>query len=218
MLHDRMWNAERAYLVGGGPSLATFQWDRLAEKKHVIAVNRAFLDVPTAELFFTEDLRVIERYAAQLNMYSDMGGTVVYHALAESYAAQASKLVPDARIIARRRDDKFWSDSLSEGLTVSSNSAVGAANLADIFGVSTLYLLGMDCSGTSKDGRFMANYHEDYEGPDWRVSSDQLDTFASDWEHWVKRKACMRIVNVVNPKRPSALKCFETMTFQECFP
>lgn len=208
-LSDGSWQGGSAILIGGGPSLRGFDWSRFANRPHVIAINRAVIDCPTAEVFFTEDERVVKKYAAELSAFQ--GEKFIQ--CEEVYVEGCLAAVPDLHVLRRTRKDKFWAHSLAEGLSYSSNSAIGAANLAEILGAETLYLFGIDCRSES---RLITNYHDDYKERDgWAVNSDQLASFKSDWEHWVKPHAAMKIWNVINPAFPSALKCFPSITYND---
>ena len=197
MLSDGAWSCRPAFLIGGGPSLATLDWTLLRDVPNAICVNRSFVNVPSAAAMFTEDERFIRRFAAELNAFT---GEVIYHALAPEYVPAVRDAVANVRIIERKRQDKYWSRSLSEGLSISSNSAIGALNLLDILDANPIYLLGIDCVPEAP-----ANYHDDYP-QDWRSCADQMRSFKSDFEHWAKPNLRGRIV--INLNRASGVECW----------
>lgn len=190
MLTDGAWNCQPAFLVAGGPSLKDLDWGLLRGVRNVVCVNRSFLDVPTASAFFTEDLRFVEKYADKLREFK---GEAIFHALAPEHIAPALAAVPNLRIIERKRLDKFWSQSFADGLSYSSNSAIGALNVLSILGAEPIYLLGVDCNPKEP-----TNYHDDY-AQDWRSCADQMRSFASDFEHWAKPSLRGRTVVNLNP-------------------
>ena len=55
-VHDGDWSGERCFIVGGGPSLRGFDWGRLRGER-VIAVNRAFEQLPFADISVSLDER-----------------------------------------------------------------------------------------------------------------------------------------------------------------
>jgi hypothetical protein len=115
---------------------------------------------------------------------------------------------PSLTVIEEKRDDKYWATDL-KALSFSSNSAVGAINLAEILGASCLFLLGIDCRS---DGPAMSNFHELYPA-DWAVNSINAYNFKSDFENWVFPQCKIpAIYNVINPEFESELKCWPKIT------
>ena len=170
-----------AYLVGGGPSLSNFNWELLRDRPNVIVVNRAFMDVPTAMAFFTEDLQVVSLYAGT-SSWREFQGVKIFHALAPEYEALARELDPEIKFIRKVRRDKRWSKLFAEGLSSSSNSMIGALNLADLLGCDPIYLLGVDCKSV---GKGQANFHNDYEKAGFRRAGDhQYESFRNDFTWW----------------------------------
>ena len=54
ILPDGSWSGRRCFIVGGGPSLKGFDFERLRGER-VIAINKAFYDVPFADIVFAMD-------------------------------------------------------------------------------------------------------------------------------------------------------------------
>ena len=228
-LRDGDWDGKSVVVIGGGPSLQDFDWDLLPVSMPQIAINMAFMRAPRADAFFTEDLRVIElchgiisdftKPTCDLNAVHEawkaFSGTKVFHALDPSYVGQALGLDREIQVIERKRKDKYWSYRLEEGLSYSSNSAIGALNLAQIMGAKTIYCLGLDCRMMGRE----ANYHSMYP-QEWRMASGQDESFKSDFEHWAElhlRKAGVRVVNVINPAFPSAIEAWPKMPYKEFY-
>lgn len=204
-LFDGMWDGKDAVLVGGGPSLKSFDWKLLKDRPRVIVVNRAFVDVPTADIFFTEDERFVRKFSEGLSSFK---GLKVFHALAPEFIGPCREAVPDLTVIERKRQDKYWSRSLEDGLSYSSNSMIGALNLADILGAGTIYLLGVDCKIEKST---VTNYHSDYPAG-WAVTSHQMTSFKSDFEHWAAPKLLHRKVINLNPD--SAVSCWPKLNWR----
>lgn len=212
------WSGSGAILIGGGPSLATLDWDHLASwckrtHTHSIVVNRAFKDFPTADIWFSEDWRTVKLWANDAR-WCEFNGVKILHALEDSFATNAYSYAPELECVYRPVNrpiaDKFWSDDFSNGLSLSSNSMIGALNIADILGANPIYLLGVDCN--TADSK--THYHDDYDrarktDPSWGKTGDQqLMSFASDFEHWAAlhlRKNGRHVMNL-NPR--SAVKCW----------
>lgn len=216
-LREDAWKGESAYVIGGGSSLRGFDFGKLKAKRNRIAINRAWRDVYDAEIWFSEDHRVVTDLWGQDPAFQAFKGLKVLHALAVNFAQEALEADPTLTIIHRRRTDKYWSFSFDEGLSLSSCSGVGAINLAWLLGADPIYLLGFDCRS---DGQVLQNYHDEYKnkGWDWITGGNKAEDFKSDMEHWVAPHVRDRaVVNVVNPEYPSALECWPTMTLGEVF-
>lgn len=217
MISDGCWSGKPAIIIGGGPSLRIFEWKRLRGIPRIIVINRALREVPTADVFMTEDARFIERYA-NAEWFRSFKGVKVFSCPDDSYADQVRALCHDITLINARDKSKGWSRSIADGLSMSSNSGVPALNLADILGADPIYCLGFDCR---TEGARMANYHTDgVDGypKDWAVGAHQAAQFGSDFTHWAAlhlRRSGRRVVNVINPDFPSALTCWQAITFDE---
>ena len=200
------------FLVGGGPSLKAFEWALLKNVPHVICINMAYAYVPTAEAVFVEDLQFIQ-LAAQRDDWKAFKGSKIFHALDPSFIEPALSADPDLFIIRRKRKDKFWGRSLEDGLSYSSNSMIGALNLADIMGADPIYLLGVDCNSVGKDQK---NFHDEYElaGFD-RAGDHQYESFKSDFENWTALH--LRHKRVVNLNPNSAVTCWPRRSWREEF-
>lgn len=204
-LSDDQWKGEPAFIVGGGTSLKSLDWSLLRGRGNVIAINRAFLDVPDAAVWFSEDLRVVELYHKN-EWFRNFAGVKVFHSLATVLGQRALALAPDLEIV-QARPGKYWPRSLSEGISSSSNSGVGAISLAWLLGADPIYLLGFDCYG---QGGQEANYHKDYEraGID-RTGDHQYESFRSDFEAWVEPHVRDRsVINLTDMEKPSAIECW----------
>lgn len=200
-------SGQSATIIGGGPSLKGFDFNRLKGKSNIIAINRAFHYVPFADACFSEDVRFIEEYGADLNRFS---GRVIWHCLRGLDHERGFKACTKVTTIRELRDDKYWSKDLSS-LSFSSNSAIGAINLAEILGCHTIYLLGIDCRS---DGPVLENFHTDYP-QGWQVGAMNAYSWKSDFEHWVAPNCKADVVNVINPAYESAVECWTKITLDE---
>ena len=173
-------------------------------------MNRAFQQAPTAQIFFTEDLDFIEQFAPLLYKFK---GLKVFHCLDDAYRSRALAAVPDLHVVERVRPDKFWSKSFSDGLSYSSNSMIGALNIADLLGAFRIYLLGVDCRMQGDK----SNYHDSYP-EERRAGVHQLDSFRSDFENWaafhLRKKS---VYNVTHPSCESTLTCWPKISFDRFY-
>lgn len=214
-LREGAWSGQPCYIIGGGASLRGFDFSRLRGKKNRIVINRSWKDVYDAELWFSEDHRVVVDLWGKDPTFQAFKGTKVLHALAPAFAAEALAIDPTLHIIHRNRKDKYWSRSFDDGLSMSSCSGVGAINLAWLLGADPIYLLGFDCRS---DGQVLQNYHDEYKqmGLDWIVGANKAEDFKSDLEIWVAPHVKDRkVINLINPSYPSALECWPKVPLME---
>ena len=215
-LKDHAWQDEPCFLVGGGPSLRSFPFHLLRDKPQVMVINRAFLDVPTADIFITEDIRFLEKFGPTPE-FRDFPGHKVFAMPDPCYLAKALEYCgPNLSAIHSREKAKGWSTSIVDGLSTSSNSGIPALDLMDILGADPIYLLGFDCA---KVENRISNYHNSY--PEmWATGSGQLDSFRSDFEHWaapnIKRRK-KNVINLINPDMPSAITCWPKEPWDKVF-
>lgn len=206
ILVDGAWSGQPAYLIGGGPSLKDFDWSLLFNRENVIVVNAGMKHAPNAAIFFTEDIRFIERFHLE-PWYLAFRGERVFHALDPQYETDALHCDPGLTIVRKHggdwaRNDKYWSTSFKDGLSYSSNSMIGALNIADLLGADPVYLLGVDCVPVGRDN---PNFHSLYP-QDWRTPNGQLESFRSDFEFWAAPN--LRHRKVINLNVNSGVTCW----------
>lgn len=212
---DGLWGGKAAFLIGGGPSLKDFPWEVLRGAPAIIAVNRAYRECPWADYFFTEDERFVRRFAIEdPEGWRRFSGLKILHLLDEAFRPEVLQADPSLFTIARKRLDKYWSDRIEDGLSLSSNSMVGAINLAAILGANPIYLLGVDCKVS---GGRTSNYHDSYTG-DWVTLDEQYASFKSDFTHWVAPHLAKRGIEVVNLNPASAVECWLKRDWREVLP
>lgn len=198
---------QSAVILGGGPSLRGFDFNKLQGKQNIIAINAAAFYAPFADAMFTEDIRLLEEFPNRINAFQ---GHVIWHCLKGIDPERGRKLIPKVQIIRELRDDKYWSSDLSS-LSFSSNSAVGAINLAEILGCDPIYLLGIDCRA---EGNIMTNFHDVYP-QGWEVGAIQEYNWRSDFEAWVSKQCKANVINVINPAFESTITCWPKITLSE---
>jgi hypothetical protein len=155
VLADGAWRNEPCFLVGGGPSLIGFDFERLRGRGRVIAINRAFEFVPFADILFFMDWKFYRLCHDQPNRYQ----------LWQDFKGYKAFL----NIMGRKLDDCYSirslgrngaSASIRGGLHHGNNSGVGALNLALCLKARPIYLLGYDMR--HENGR--AHFHDGYGG------------------------------------------------------
>jgi len=173
-LADGLWDGQPVYVVGGGPSLKNFKWDRL-EKQHVIATNCAYQTCPWPEtILFARDRRWMVEFSKRSD-YRQHKGTKVYHRVEPgSFTGVHYHL----------GESTEWGWHLWEGLVWCRNTGLAGLHLADVLGGNPIYLLGFDMKG--ENGQTV-NWHRQYRSswtaPD-AVYREYVDEFVKYRQAW----------------------------------
>ena len=150
MLRDGAWEGERAFIIGGGPSLRRFDFSQLSGEK-VVGVNKAYTtgvcDVVVARdrrfwRWVNEDPRLLD---------------VPHLVWAENARGDEFPHLP-LQIL--KPNEKKWATSFEEGVYSAPDSGLRAINVADILRADPIYLLGFDMRG---EGEYQAHWHEGYQ-------------------------------------------------------
>lgn len=148
---DRRWADCDAFVIGGGASLQTFDWERLVGR-HTVGCNSAYLHGPAVcEVCVFGDGDVNDR-SSFWNRYR--------HGLAV-YARQGGKVFTNHPAL--YEDDTPWLWTMqrqARGLSTTKlgwnrNTGAIAINLALLFGARRIFLLGFDM----KPGKDRQNWH-----------------------------------------------------------
>src|SRR3972149_821520 len=131
VMPDGAWRGERCFIIGGGPSLAGFDFERLRGQGRIIAVNKAYLDAPFADILFFMDGSTTTFYGLVQN------GRLAPGCLEKWNEFKGYKVF--LNILGRKLDDVYsirgagrtgLSNSLRKGIYHGNNSGVGAIGLA----------------------------------------------------------------------------------------
>lgn len=210
VLPDGAWAGEQCFIVGGGPSLIGFDFERLRGKGRIIVINAAYLDVPFADVLFFMDgskttfyglvhnSRLCDRPDC-LEAWNNFAGHKVFlNLMGRKYDD-----VHSVRSIGRMG----LSHSLRNGLYHGNNSGVGAVGLAACLHANPIYLLGIDCKFTG--GK--THYHGKYPAT---MTENVFKSFIRDFERLNKfiQRTQFKVVNL-NPD--SGVRCFPFSTIDE---
>jgi hypothetical protein len=195
VLHDGDWAGKPAFLIGGGPSLLGFDFERLRGKGHVIAINRAFEFIPFADILFFMDWKFYKR-CHDIPDIREKWTSFTGHKVFLNLMGRKLDDVYSMRSLGRNG----VSGSLAKGLYHGNNSGVGALNLALCLRAQPIYLLGYDMR--HEGGR--SHFHGGY-GP--RASEHTAKSFIREFERMAKALGERRktIINL-NPR--SGLRIF----------
>lgn len=156
------WKGETCFLIGGGPSLAGFDW-KLLQGHKTIGVNKSFFYYP-AEINYSMDYNFFDlmQYAAAAPEHKDHK----YYASWLKYNGFKVFLRRDAKLHFAKEiyfvdalKEKVVSRDLVRGVWPGNNSGFGALTLAVALGCPKVGLLGFDFKIQGTKTHFHDGYH-----------------------------------------------------------
>lgn len=147
---EEVWKGEPCYIIGGGPSLTDFDWERL-RNKNVLGCNVAFyMGVDLVPYTIFGDTKFLKQHRVGLERYAKEGGVVITNS-----SRLRNPPPPDWLKVIPKQLHGLGTDCLGWN----GNTGASAINLALLFGADPIYLLGYDMQ-LSEDGK--GNYHNAY--------------------------------------------------------
>ena len=139
----KSWDGEDAFIIGGGDSLKSFDWN-LLKSENTIGCNDAFKHgVDVCKVCIFGDVKWFKAFELELHHYK---GTVFTNAT----ALYRTRL--DWLWVMKRQPLGLYNDALGWNY----NTGASAVNLALLLGAKRIFLLGFDMQ-LSKDGKI--NWH-----------------------------------------------------------
>lgn len=154
ILADGAWAGQPCFIIGGGPSLTGFDFERLRGKGRVIAINRAFEFIPWADMLFFMDwkfYKLCHDNPNRLALWQGFQGHRVFCNL------MGRKLDDCYNIRSLGRHGMSW--SIAKGVYHGNNSGHGALVTALALGCRPIYLLGYDMN---RDPKGRSHFHSGY--------------------------------------------------------
>lgn len=135
------WDDRPVILVGTGPSLAAFDFERLRGLGRVVAIKESIWDLPFAEACVGLDLPWMRRQADRL---ADVAKTIpLYLGVPKHELPHKHVVIPGAIYLDRRRVGNELSDD-PEVIEFGGTSGFGAFNVAYLKRARSIYLFGFD--------------------------------------------------------------------------
>ncbi len=180
---EKKWEGQEVFIIGGGDSLKTFDWD-LLKPQLTIGCNDAYLHGPDiCKLCIFGDIKWYEAHKKQLSEYKGVVFTNVGQ-------------------LAKSRDPwLWWLERESKGVHENAlgwnwNTGAAAINLAVILGAKNIYLLGFDMK-LGPDGN--ANWHvNNLDKPDPAVYDKFREGFVSVDKQLKEKYPLVRVFNVTD--------------------
>ncbi len=171
----------------------------------MIAINRAFLDCPFADLMFFMDKNTFWRWVTEGKL-----GEVTRRGFEEFKGHKVflyqNRDIPDVRYVPRA-GQRGIPVSLEDGIYHGAHSGYGALQIAICLQANPVYLLGFDFKHEiDEEGNEVASYHEAYPvtAPETATHSFMQGLI----ELSVQLSVTGHPVRIVNLNRESALRCF----------
>jgi len=208
VLDDGAWAGERCFVVGGGPSLEGFDFERLQGQGRIIAINRAFEWMPFADICFFMDGSNNTFYGHVKN------GRLEPETLQKWEKFQGLKIY--LNIVGRRLEDVYSvrslgrvgvSNSITKGLYHGNNSGIGAIGLAMCLKANPIYLLGFDCKFNGGKSHFHGGYP-------MKMPESIFKQFPRDFSR-LNRLIMKTKFKVINLNPQSGIRCFPFKTIDE---
>ena len=177
-----VWTGETVYILGGGPSLKGFNFNKLRHKL-VIGCNDAYqLGSEICDVIHFADTEWLEIHLERLNAYK---GTI-------TTTARLNSIQPRLRALKR-----YETGLHTDGIGYNGNTGLSALNLALLYGATTVYLLGFDmCLGEEGE----ANWHpNEVNEPDARHYARFLSHMNQVTADWKSKFPNAKIINL-NPE------------------
>lgn len=190
----KIWNNETVYIIGGGPSLRGFNWNKLKGKK-VIAINRAFQVIPWADVMYWTDSRFYRWYSEEIASFKGL-----------KYTCRPFNGKP-SDVVLLKSSSVMKIEMRPSYISHGNNSGFGAINLAVKLGASKIYLLGYDMKSNPKDTHWHDGYSVTHNHNIYKKMIKYFETLPSDL-----KKLNIEVFNA-NPR--SELHCFRKCSLSD---
>lgn len=198
------WDDTPTYIVGGGPSLAGFDFNRLRGLGHIVGVNQSIWDAPS-ECGVTVDHPFVRNRAEQLREYAKQ--RPLYLSVGNDWQKSGLPSIEDATYL--------WSvptpglSTECEYLHKGATSGYAALGIAVLKKTRRIFLLGFDYKTINS----RHHYHNNH--PWHHKANDQ------SWAVWARRyepaaRDCQNLgIEVFNCSPESELPYFKKITLEE---
>jgi len=201
------WDDKPVAIVGGGPSLVGFDFERL-RGAHVLAVKGSIFDIPWADAGFGLDMPRYHEWRDKLaNVQSR-----VYWAVPEDQLQKTGAPPSKNVTFLKRLPGENLSDDPSE-IYGGGTSGFGAVQICLHKHAKTIVLFGYDY-----DGAYDA--HTGFRHNDQHYGKKRAQNFAN-WEAWARHFSIYipylndNGIRVVNACPASAITCFQKVTLDD---
>jgi len=201
-----------AYIVGGGPSLKTFDWSLLDdEKKFVVAINNAYMRLPNAQILYCTDPPWIKQHEEDLKNFKGLK----YQGVLNLDKPPKMDVIDMQWHLTGPQGFESREGSLKHG----SNSPYAALNMLTVhLGFKNIYLLGLDMKWAQKGKRNTSHWHSD-EKPHIRIDGEAIYTkMRMNYKTIIQplKRMGVEVINVNTPEGTD-LEVFPIKSVEEVF-
>lgn len=197
-----------AFVVGGGPSLKAFDWDLLGPDKFVVAINQSHKVLPDAQIVYFTDKKY---WIGNKESLLSHNGILVKGSLNTSLEKVSE------RVKLMHLSGSTGIEKRINMLKHGSNSTYAVINMIAVhLGFKKIYLMGVDMKWKSKGDKSNTHWHEGYKRLTPEGAYKKMMANFATLVNPLKEME-VEVINLINPKCPSALKCFETKNLNEIF-
>lgn len=195
------WDGKDVFILGSGPSLYGFDFNRLKGKKSIACVH-------TIDYSPHSEFMVMLDTSAYIGFRQKPGKGAPYHTIApEGVCAPRGMLTPGRSVTRLKTGKKFSYDILNDGAYGRFSSGYYATSIAIAMGAARIFLLGHDACEHNGRMHFYDTMKVKKEWP--RGAHDKYETFAHGW------KAFAKVGNIYNCSDISKVDVFPKMSIDE---
>lgn len=205
------WYGQRCFVIGGGPSLSGFDFNRLKGQGKIIVCNKGFLDVPFADMMIAMDVDLYRWiHSGALARNQDQKRYI------KSRFAAFKGFKVWIELGNNRMDNIYYVHNFrlpkitrrfTQGIYTGNNTGVGAMMAAVTLGCNPIYLLGIDGKHHGKK----SHYHSGYpRGQSPKTAKSFIGHFG-----FVAGPLKRNGIRVINLNPHSAVRCFPFSTIEK---
>ena len=197
---SRDFEGETVYIIGGGPSLKDFDFNRLNGAK-TIAINKAVLFYPKADVLYWTDVRFYTWHKDEIDNYKGLKFCI----------KTGSQYSNNIKILKKGKLNGLETDP--QTLAHGNNSGYAAINLAYHLGAARIILLGFDMGNVLHNNKMISHFHDGYPT---RPANDKmyLDKFIPGFSK-LKSDLLGLGITVLNASTYSRLNVFPKITIEQ---
>ena len=207
VLPDGSWAGQPCFIIGGGPSFIGFDFERLRGRGRVIAINKAFMYAPFADVVFFMDHASFYMWlkrgmfgADAITAWNEFKGFRVFLNLRGREVKDAYSIRSIGRV--------GLPTSLKGGLYHGNNSGFGAIGTALCMRADPIYLLGYDLKHQGN----VTHFHGGYSRHQPEIVMRSYKQGLMELAHLIAKRGWPKVINL-NPN--SALTDFPFSTIDE---
>jgi hypothetical protein len=195
---EPIWQGQTVYIIGGGPSLTGFDFNKL-QGKNVIAVNKAYAYAKQPYVLYWTDSRFYNWYKDEINALPCMKVTS-----SSNFRNTGNGIT----ILKNKTGKELNLECKPFEICAGNNSGYGAIHLAIKMGAKKIYLLGYDMQLEANK----SHWHDGYP-----VANNPRASIYASMLNYIEANANIikSAVNIYNTNRKSALKCFDFCTIDD---